>query len=63
MCLWGKQRQDTKTQNPSKKKIINFGKIKISSLTDTVKKMKRQAKDPEKISATHTSDKRVFHNT
>ena len=35
----------------------------MSSLTDTVKKMKRQAKDPEKISATHTSDKRVFHNT
>ena len=35
----------------------------MSSLTDTIKKMKRQAGDLEKISATHTPDKRVFHNT
>ena len=31
----------------------------MSSLTDTIKKMKRQAKDLEKIFATHTPDKSV----
>lgn len=35
----------------------------MSSLTDTIKKTKRQAKYLEKIFATHTSDKRVFYKT
>lgn len=42
---------------------LNFGKIEIFYLRDTIKKMKGQAKDLEKIFAIHISDKRLFQNT
>lgn len=67
MCIWHKQKFLRIQKNPQtikeKNDKLNYGKIEIFYLRDTIKKMKGQAKELEQIFAIHISDKRLFQNT